>query len=257
VLLGANTLTVGADNGSSELPRTMDLPLCQDCTHFLYHYPLPTWIKISAVALVVLAALVWGRNQRFLEAYREIMQSHRALQQGDYHLGAAKLAEAAKHAPECETLAIEADIYQGIYLLDTDQPAEAAEILRSVRARIPQDDTIDDLLIKAEAGAAFDRKDYDAFVTKSKEYLERYPDSPHALAMVASALACKYAVSGDNKTKQESLHYLDKAAQACQSDDPEFKDYEQRIRYRLATREIITSKEFDQRFPQGWKENSP
>lgn len=37
-------------------------------------------------------------------------------------------------------------------------------------------------------------------------------------------------------------------------DDPEWKEYENRILHRLHSREILTRAEFAQRFPTGWSE---
>ena len=109
----------------------------------------------------------------------------------------------------------------------------------------------DDALLQAEAGAAFDAKDYDTFLAKSMEVLKRHPNEPMALAAVASAYACKYAATGLDAHRQEALKYLDSAAQRGQG--PELAEYRQRILHRLQTREIISREEFYRRFPLGWK----
>ena len=77
------------------------------------------------------------------------------------------------------------------------------------------------------------------------------------MAGAASAHAAKYAATGDPDHKQKALEFLDQAA-AKQGNSPDLQEYLQeyqpRIRYRLQTREIIDKKEYDRRFPQGWKE---
>ena len=45
----------------------------------------------------------------------------------------------------------------------------------------------------AESGIAFDKKDYDAFLTKAEEIAALAPEEPSAIGSVASAYACKYA----------------------------------------------------------------
>jgi hypothetical protein len=105
--------------------------------------------------------------------------------------------------------------------------------------------------IYAEIGAAFDRKDYDTMVAKSEEWVRRNPMDLRALAVVASACACKYAASGDESFKAKALEAL--AVAAAIRGVKEFDELRQRIQHRLQTREIITLQEFRRRFPNGWK----
>lgn len=66
---------------------------------------------------------------------------------------------------------------------------------------------------------------------------------------MASALACKYAVTGDEAMKREALQVLDRAAGMRHENQEPFDYYVRRIRHRLDTHEIITRAEFDRRFP--------
>ena len=64
---------------------------------------------------------------------------------------------------------------------------------------------------------------------------------------VASAIACKYAVSGDEKLKAEATDLLAKA-RALPHEEASFKEYEERILHRLNTREVIDRKEYNRRY---------
>jgi hypothetical protein len=49
------------------------------------------------------------------------------------------------------------------------------------------------------------------------------------------------------------MQYLDQAKQRAGPDLSELKEFEERLRYRLHSREIISAKQFKDRFPNGWK----
>ena len=83
--------------------------------------------------------------------------------------------------------------------------------------------------------------------------MEKTPDDPAAAGAVASALACKYAVTGDPEFRKQAEQMLDKAqtlAQQSPQSKASFDEYAERIRYRLQTREIIDKEEYDRRFRQ-------
>jgi len=108
------------------------------------------------------------------------------------------------------------------------------------------------LLQQALRGVAFDEKDYDTFLSLSRELAEQHPKDFMAQLSLASAYACQYAVTGETKSREQTLQTLEKARSLEGADDPWFSEYEQRIMHRLETREIISPKEFQQRFPDGW-----
>jgi hypothetical protein len=72
-------------------------------------------------------------------------------------------------------------------------------------------------------------------------------------ATLASAWACKHAQTGEPAFRERALECLEEAAKMAQG-DPQFTEYEDRIRHRLDSREIITRDEFQRRFPNGWKQ---
>lgn len=103
----------------------------------------------------------------------------------------------------------------------------------------------------AEAGVAFNHKDYDKFLEIEQAAAVAEPNDASAHAAVASAFACKYAVSGNEEFKQKALASLTKASVLAASDKSQleqFNQYSERIQHRLKTREIITAAEYDKRF---------
>ena len=246
-----------ADGGERELPRVAGLPACDACEHHLRHRPFPAWVKFSFAGLLALAVLSFFLNLRFFQGYVEIRRAGRASRRGDIAAAASLMTAAARHLPEQPELAEIAALFTGIELMAQDKSAEAVAVLKGPWPRLSGDlrPMAEEALLRAEAGAAFDAKDYDTFLAKEKELLKRNPGSGMAMAAVASAHACKYAVSGLESHKQEAMKLLESASR--QSQDPEFPQYRQRILHRLHTREIITRKEFEQRFPQGWSPEAP
>jgi len=81
---------------------------------------------------------------------------------------------------------------------------------------------------------------------------EERPDDAIWQAQVASALACQYAVRGDPTLRSRAEAKLE-AAKAIDKGALQKSRYEERIRHRLETREIIGGKEYFRRFPDGWR----
>jgi len=107
-----------------------------------------------------------------------------------------------------------------------------------------------ELVESCEAGVAFQKKDYDEFHAISKRIAARNPDSSGHVAMLASALACRYAVTGDPGLKVQAEEALARAESLIREAEERaaFEEYAERIRYRIRTREIITRTEYDRRF---------
>jgi len=140
------------------------------------------------------------------------------------------------------------DIFQVCRLLNEDRNQEALQMVRRLLQENPDVDNLRDLHRQAEIAVAFESAEYDTFLAKAKEDLATQPDYPRTVAQVASALACKYAVTGEENYKAEATETLDKARALAGSDDADFKECEERILHRLRTRDIINRKEYDRRF---------
>lgn len=244
----------GVDEGQRELGRVAGVPVCRLCEDELRHRPYPAWIKVSLALLLALAVFSFVYNYRFFAGYVEMHGAGRAMAKRDVGRAAALMSAAAAHVPEAREFKDLADFFTGMDLMAKDQSAEAIPFLQGAATRLPAGTDLrlaaETFLAQAKAGAAFDAKDYDAFLARESEIMKAHPNDPISMAGVASAHACKYAVTGDAAHKQQALHYLDLATKSAKG--PEFAEYRQRILYRLHSREIVNKKEYDRRFPNGW-----
>jgi hypothetical protein len=238
-----------ADNGTEELRLVAGMPVCEQCERHYRNRPYPRWLKIAFVTLVILAVASFARNWRFVAGYRAMRQAQRAVARGKLDLAADLMENAARQVPEAAALGAMASIYRGMQLMTDDKPAEAANAFRSARAHFGSLPFIDAMLLQAEGGVAFDAKDYDTFLAKMQAIERLEPNQPRGLTGVASAYACKYAVTGKEEFRKQALLFLERATRLSGPGDPLAKEYEARIRHRLETREIITRKEYMRRFP--------
>ena len=140
---------------------------------------------------------------------------------------------------------------QASKLADSGQDEQAAKLMHQASNEYPQSVALAFAAMALDGGAAFDRKDYDAFLKISMAESEKQPNDPMLVAGVASALACKYAVTGDPAFRKQSEDTLAKAQLLplrSAAEKSGLDAYAERIRYRLATREIMDTKEYNRRF---------
>jgi hypothetical protein len=241
----------GTDWGSAELPPVAGIPMCAPCAEAVRSRRFPSWLPLSLAGLALLAAFSLWHHRRFLLGYVELVRAHQAVSRADLAAAMRELGAAARHVPEAEELGATLAFLQGISLLGADKSAEAVPLLTRAHRTYPQDRNMESVLRQAEASAAFDVHDYALFLEKEKAGAALDPADATAAAGVASALACQYAVSGDEDLKAAALAQLKKAAALAKGDRASFEEYEARILYRLETREIITRTEYARRFPDG------
>jgi hypothetical protein len=131
--------------------------------------------------------------------------------------------------------------------------AEAARMMHDAAAKYPQLKNLSFFAETFDGGAAFESKDYDKFLAISERQWKQLPNANTA-GMLASALACKYAITGDASLKQRSEEMIAKATQMVQGNaeaTASVQEFVERNNYRLKSREIITKTEFDKRFRSG------
>lgn len=131
--------------------------------------------------------------------------------------------------------------------------AEAARLMHEAAAMYPELPTLALAAESADSGVAFARKDYDTFLAISEKQWKKQNMSQTA-GVLSSALACKYAVTGDATYKQRSEEMLEKARQLAEGNSEaakELDEYAERIRYRLESRQVISKTEYDRRFRGG------
>jgi len=167
---------------------------------------------------------------------------------------AERLARAAyAHVPESADTEALAAYFDGAVRLRDDRCAEALPFLQKANARLPEIFGTQPMIFHAHIGVAFDKKDYDAFLSFSTQASAKWPKDVVWKASIASAQACKFAATGNPMFREQATASLKEAKALAPADDPGLADYEKRILHRLATRDIIARNEFNRRFPNGWQ----
>ena len=247
----------GLDNGDDDLATLGQLPVCPACETLFKNRPFPGWVKagLAAMVILVLSILVW--NSRFIRAYYELRCFASEMAVGDLQSGAPHFISASRLVPENAELQAYGPFYEGLLLLGQDKSAEALKLFQSCVGRVAPETNIDELIVSAKVGVAFDQGDYDQFLQLALELDAKHKDDPVYAEQLASAYACKYVETQDEQYKTKSLAVLDRSKTLINS-KPEYQtfyaDYEQRILHRLHTREIISRSEFQKRYPNGWAE---
>lgn len=218
--------------------------------------PFPRWVIFGFIALSALVLFASYHNMRFFRGYMEARRAIHAFSDGDVDTAFKLMEAAAKNVPESQDLRKRAVLYHGVWFLKNDNSTDALPLLLDVRADFGGDPDFASLLLSAQANVAFEKKQYDKFLQIAQAQLELTPGSAFSVAGVASAYACKYAETGKEDYAREALRYVEIASKMVSPNDIAVKQYEQRIRHRLATREIITRQEYERSFPQGWHQGT-
>lgn len=137
---------------------------------------------------------------------------------------------------------------QKLYLEHKEE--ESLNALQKAATQYPEWDVPRQQVKALKVAIAFDHKDYDQFLSLAQETYRTEPKSPNTVAQLASALACKYAVTGDQRFLDESHKYLAEAHGLVtrEEDTAEYQEYAERIEHRLQSREIITREEYNKRY---------
>jgi len=242
----------GFDNGSNPLPTLATQPMCQQCTDYLRNRPFPSWIKASFAGLIIFVVLAAVWNMRFFLAWEDAKAAFKLMGR-DTGQAAERMRSARNRVPESPDLQAFSAFFDGVVHLQQDRPKEALASLEKCRRMVPTTLGVDILILQAKAGLAFDAKDFDGFLATAKKLISKEPDVHFSYAMLASAYACKYAVTSDTAFREQAMAALDRA-KGLSGSNPSFKEYEQRILHRLSTQEILTPREFHKKFPNGWQQ---
>ncbi|MCE5325578.1 MAG: hypothetical protein ABFD92_17665 [Planctomycetaceae bacterium] len=208
--------------------------------------PQPDYVKADSMAKAAAGHVPESAEVRGLavaaQAHLAYSRGVQAAEKGDFKLAAELTDQASQALPQDSRLRADALIYRGIDAMQEDRSAAAVECFRKARgdSNIPVK-ALDALILRAEGGAAFDAKDYPAFLDKARA-LEQLQGDDASRAQVASALACMYAQSGQDSYKAQALAILN--ALPAGSDDPHPDEYRQRILHRINTRTIISRKQY-------------
>jgi hypothetical protein len=129
---------------------------------------------------------------------------------------------------------------------------EALPLIQQFVQYAPRDPLAARLLLETESAAAYEQHDYARMLTKVLECQKLAPQDPMVELAVASACSCLFAETSNDDFRRDALEHIDASRKLGQPND-ELLAYEDRIRYRLASRKIIDKREFDRQFPHGWK----
>jgi hypothetical protein len=131
--------------------------------------------------------------------------------------------------------------------------AEVARLTHEAAVNYPELPHMQLLVDSADQGVAFVSKDYDRFLQLAEKDWDTL-ETPRTAATLSSALACKFATTGDPAFRQRSEELLARAKDLTGDDQDAaagFQEYSERIRYRLESRQIIDKWEYDKKFRQG------
>jgi tetratricopeptide (TPR) repeat protein len=243
--------TCGTDHGELELQKIVNHPTCAYCVQKIREKSFPRWVKMFMAGLILLVTFAFMWNLRFFKAHRQIRIANEALAKGDFKGAMTNMDEAGKNIPEIKFISTGAEYFRGIYLLNSKKSGEALRIFEQLTGKLPPGYNLPELINQARIGEGFDNGDYELFLSATLENLENDFGSAMSWAYVASAYACLYAESGNDSMKHHAREHLQKARE-LDSTVAEMKNYYNMIEYRLYAKEIIDSKEFDRRFPEGW-----
>jgi tetratricopeptide (TPR) repeat protein len=249
----------GLDNtrpNSHGLATMSEVQSDRSCENDSPRRPYPVWIKLACAILILLVGFFFYRKARFYFAYSQGRKAVAAEEQGDHESAARLFASAAKQVPESQELAALAAVYEGLNLLSNQQLRKALPLFKKYDRYDSQNSRLKSLILTVESAIAFEDRDFDRFYELQKKSLAAAPQDPMKLAGVASALACKFAVSGDEAARNECLRYLEQAEKLAGPDRRRFEFYKQRILQRLDSREIISPEEFAHRYPRGYRKES-
>jgi hypothetical protein len=104
----------------------------------------------------------------------------------------------------------------------------------------------------ARANVAFYQGDYVRFTDEATKLHTSHPDDPEITLMLASGFAAQYAKTGDESLAALSRASLEQGLEQSNGEQrKQLLEYAEHIRYRLATREIISREEFARRKANG------
>jgi hypothetical protein len=234
----------------STLAKLGTHPICDNCKTNIDKKIFPLWVKMffGGILVLVVFSLCW--NFRFYSAYKNVNRAFVANAEGDGVKAEVFMTQAAEQAPESGDIITFAHYYKSINLLVNDRSKQALDELEYCK-NLDESFKVNQLVLSAEMGAAYDTKDYALFLKTAKAALSIDTTSAQSWASVASAYACLYAISSTDSLKQRSLEYINKAKTIDTVSDRS-KEYYGLIQYRLDSKQIISRTAFHKQFPNGY-----
>ena len=237
------------NDGSKDL--AFGLPVCDTCNTRMRNFPYPRWIKVAFVILIVLGIASFAYNKRHVDGFLAARKVRQALKANDLETGLREAQKAHQAVPESLEYHFLALLLETQDLILHEKGTEALAKARTIQQLIPgQNPVIQSIVSHAEIADAFDRKDFAQFLDLAKRVHESAPNDRQSQLQLASAYSCQYVVTGDEEFKNEATALLEKLGPM---QDEFEKDYLERIQFRLTERRILSTQQFKQEFPNGWK----
>lgn len=242
------------DFGTTELSTIANYPICDNCKLNIDKKVFPLWVKafMLGLCILIIGAFVW--NWKYYDAYKKINEANELMAKGDLSNGAALMQKASEEVPQSLDLMYMTAFYKGLDYLAKDESENAMTEFMKCRNYLPADFYIEDYIIQAKIGMTFNNHDYHGFLDACFESLKQDSTDAFRLTAVSSAYACLFVSENKVEDLQLSTTYLNKA-KSINSTSPELLDYYNKVEYRLYSKTIISSQEFDKKFPDGWKLN--
>jgi tetratricopeptide (TPR) repeat protein len=239
------------DFEEKELNKIGVYPYCNDCETEVKNRVFPNWVKafFAAIILIVLFSFYW--NWQYYDAYSNIKESNTYFDKGDFANATKLMTKASKEVPEVEDLKTLSAYYNGFESMAKNDSEKALSQFTSCLGKVPPEYNINFFINQAKIGVSFDKKDYNGFLSASKEILKIDSTSADSYASVASAYACIYATTNDESAKKKSYEYL-KKAHAIDNTSAESKFYYNFLEYRMYAHKVIRREDFIKQFPNGW-----
>lgn len=258
----------GKDNGAAEWTLFKGLPYCPACLRRVRGRRIWPAVLGTLAALCVISLVVWGViHMRTLAEAREItdraIQNYMTEKNADLPKKVEDSLQIARGAymlaPGDKRVNSFYSYFSGMKAMYAGDNQKATACFEAVD---PQSDpgiwSNEEVWAlrynrrNAKMNLAFEQKRYEDALDLAREALKENPADPLLMCQVASYCAAVWASRGDYKMKNQAQLYIDKV-KSFEKDvtgaERKQMDYQvARIQHRIATKQILTRKEYEDKF---------
>ena len=174
--------TCGADRGDQDWMKVAGTPLCFRCRQRFYEVPYPAWMRVSLLALLLLAAYAVWHGAQYVETGLALARGERLLGQARYAEAAVELRQVLAAGSESDETLLEtvkayllAGDYEHARLLMNGHPKfETGDLYYEVLKIWERAVKANDLAMEAQKLAA--GHDYGSAAAKAREAANLYPE---------------------------------------------------------------------------------
>ncbi len=238
----------GHDAGELDLPLKASRPICDDCTNSIERKISPAWLSpfLFLIGFSIVGGIVF--NWKYFEGYFILNKVVENYVLGDIESAYRETEQLIAKIPDSKDLKFVNNYYGGMYFLSVDSSKKALEMLNEIQE---PDDFLVYLKNNARLSVAFDDKEYQTMLYYAEE-IYKTDSSASALLSVASANACLYATTNDEKHRKLAETQLSEALLLDDS-SKSLQHYASKIEHRIATKRILTEEQYVKEFPNDWK----